>query len=45
MADEKCTECQMPLDKGNKCSCQPDHCYHCCQCGPKCDQCGCSKKK
>lgn len=41
---EKCKECQMPMQEGQECSCNPETCYHCCKCEPECE-CGCKKKE
>ncbi|MFA5358476.1 MAG: hypothetical protein WC310_01485 [Patescibacteria group bacterium] len=39
----ECIECGLPLDEKNSCSCEPDRCYHCCQCEEDCS-CGCKTK-
>ena len=41
--DKKCS-CGMPIDEKTCCSCSPDLCYHCCECGAGCEDCGCSEK-
>ncbi|MFA5076653.1 MAG: hypothetical protein WC480_04550 [Patescibacteria group bacterium] len=38
-----CVKCGMPIDDESKCTCHPDHCYHCCDCPADCD-CGCKNK-
>lgn len=39
-----CKKCSMPTDEKTKCACQPDLCFHCCDCDEACS-CGCKKKE
>lgn len=43
MDNRKCIKCQMPIDGETECKCEPQKCFHCCECDLGCE-CGCKEK-
>ena len=40
-----CRKCHRPMQKNERCLCQPSICIRCCECNLDCDLCGCSHKR